>query len=249
MQNLSIKIFDDRNALNAAAAGLWQCTANDAIRARGRFSVALSGGSTPKPLYELLAQPPWKESLPWSKTHVFWGDERNLPADAPDSNFRMVNQALLSKIKIPAENIHRVRTELKAPEKVAADYERTLREFFPGAASDWPQIDLNLLGLGENGHTASLFPHTPVLHDDKHWVAGLYIEEVKMERITMTTPAINHSRNIVFLVSGASKAQVVHDILHGPRDPERLPAQLIQAEAGSVIWLLDRPAAGLLPNS
>ncbi|HEV2112715.1 MAG TPA: 6-phosphogluconolactonase [Terriglobales bacterium] len=247
MQNLSIKIFDDRNALNAGAAGFWQCVADNAIVARGRFSVALSGGSTPKALYELLAQSPWKESLPWSKTHIFLGDERNVPAGDPPSNFRMANEALLSKVKIPAENIHRVRTELKDPQKVAADYERTLRELFPGAP--WPQIDLNLLGLGENGHTASLFPHTPVLHDDKDWIAGLYIEEVKMERITLTVPAINHSRNIAFFISGASKAQVVHDILHGPRDPERLPAQLIQAEAGNLIWLLDRPAAALLPNS
>lgn len=247
MQNLSIRIFDDRNALNAGAAELWQRIATESIAARGRFSVALSGGSTPKTLYQLLAQAPWKDSLPWANTHIFLGDERNVSIDSPDSNFRMANEALFSKVKIPAENIHRVRTELKDPQKVAADYERTLREFFPGAA--WPQLDLNLLGLGENGHTASLFPHTPVLHENKKWVAGLYIEEVKMERITMTVPAINHSRNIAFFVAGGSKAQVVNDIIHGARDPERLPAQLIQAEAGNLIWLLDRPAAGLLPDS
>lgn len=247
MQNLSIKIFDDRNALNMGAAEFWQQIAAAAVAVRGRFTVALSGGSTPKPFYELLAQSPWKESLPWSKTHIFLGDERNVPTDDPQSNFRMINEALLSKIKIPTENIHRVRTELKDPQKVAADYERTLREFFPGSA--WPQLDLNLLGLGENGHTASLFPHTSVLHDRANWVAGLYIEEVKMDRITMTVPAINHSRNIAFFVAGESKAEVVRDILHGARDPERLPAQLIQAEAGTVTWLLDRPAARLLPNT
>jgi len=247
MPNYKLIVSRDRDALNLAAAEFWKKIALNSIAQRGRFSVALSGGSTPRSLFELLAQPPWNPALPWAKTHVFWGDERSVPPDHPSSNFGMTNKALLSKIKIPAENIHRVPTELGSPEKIAADYERTLRDFFPGAA--FPQFDLNLLGLGENGHTASLFPHTPVLHDLEHWVAGYFVDEIKAHRVTLTVPAINHSREIAFLVAGESKAAVVRDVLHGPRDPERLPAQLIQAEGGSLTWLLDQAAAKLLPNS
>ena len=240
-------ISRDREALNLAAAEFWKRIAASSIAQHGRFSVALSGGSTPRSLFELLAQPPWSASLPWAKTHVFWGDERCVPADHPDSNFGMTHKALLSKIKIPAENIHRVPTELGAPEKIAAAYESTLREFFPNSA--FPAFDLNLLGLGENGHTASLFPRTPVLHDRQHWVAGYFVDEIKANRVTLTAAAINHSREIAFLVAGESKGAVVRDVLHGPRDPERLPAQLIQAESGSLTWLLDQSAAKLLPNS
>lgn len=247
MPNYKLIVSRDRDALNLAAAEFWKRSAASAIAERGRFSIALSGGSTPRSLFELLAQAPWDASLPWAKTHVFWGDERCVPADHPDSNFGMTNKALLSKIKIPVENIHRVPTELGSPEKIAAAYESTLRQFFPGSA--WPAFDLNLLGLGENGHTASLFPHTPVLHELQHWVAGYFVDEIKANRVTLTVPSINHSREIAFLVSGDTKAAVVRDVLHGPRDAERLPAQLIQAEGGSLTWLLDQPAAKLLPNS
>jgi 6-phosphogluconolactonase len=202
--------------------------------------VALSGGSTPKVIYELLATPAWSQKNDWKKIHFFWGDERGVPADHPDSNYRMTKQALLSKIPVPEGNVHRVQTELGA-EKAAEAYEKTLREFFPG--EPWPPIDLMLLGLGENGHTASLFPHIKMLHEQKKWVAAEYIEEVKMDRISMTAPAINYARKTVFLISGKSKAEVVHDVLRGKHQPEQLPSQLIHPTNGPYLWLLDRDAA------
>ena len=232
-------ICADRQALNVRAAELWVEICSEAIRARGQASVALSGGSTPKSLFELMATPEWSRKVDWSKTHLFWGDERAVPANDPQSNYRMAKEAMISKLSIPEANVHPVQTEL-GPQKAAEAYEKTLRQFFPGDA--WPQIDFNLLGLGENGHTASLFPHTKLLHENKRWVAAECIEEVHMDRITMTAPAINHSRQIVFFISGASKADVVKEVKEGPRDPERLPAQLIKPEGGSLLWLLDKDA-------
>ena len=233
-------VCESRDALNVRTAELWAQVAQQAITQRGRASFALSGGSTPKSLYELLATPAWSKKIDWSKTHLFWGDERAVPADAPDSNYRMVKKALLEKISIPEPNVHRVQTELGAA-KAAEAYEKVLRQFFAGAS--WPQFDLNLLGLGENGHTASLFPHTRMLHEQQRWVASEYIEEVKMERVSLSAPAINASRVCAFMIAGAGKADVVHEVAEGKSDPERLPAQLIHPSPGKLMWLLDKDAA------
>jgi 6-phosphogluconolactonase len=218
----------------------------DAIQSRGFFSVALSGGSTPKTLFQLLASPEWKSRVDWSKAQIFWGDERMVPPDDPESNYRMTNEALLSHIDIPAQNIHRVMTESGTPDAVAADYERTIRQVFH-QPSGVPQFDLVLLGLGANGHTASLFPHRPVLHEQQKLVAADHVEEVGMDRITMTLPLLNHARTVEFLISGAGKADVVRDVVAGPRQPEQLPAQLIQPDGGVLLYLLDRAAAAKLP--
>lgn len=228
------------------AAQLISSTAADAIQQRGMFSLALSGGSTPKGLFQLLATPAWRHQIDWSKTHVFWGDDRYVPHTDPRSNFRMTKEALLDHVPISPNNVHPVPTDLP-PDEAALHYEQTLRQVL-GEASDVPQLDLNLLGLGENGHTASLFPYRPILHEDKRLVASDFIPEVNMHRITMTAPMINAGRRIVFLVAGESKADVVCDVITGPQQPEQLPAQLIIPAHGELIWLLDSSAAAKLPS-
>ena len=215
--------------------------------ARGRFLVSLSGASTPKALYQLLATPEWRTTVNWSKTHLFWGDERFVPPDDPQSNYRMTSEALLSRIPIPSANVHAVPTQLGTPQEAAAAYERTIREVSIAAGGEIPRFDLILLGLGENGHTASLFPHSPVLHETARLVAADFVQEVNLYRITMTAPLINHARCAIFLVSGSGKAAVLKEVLTGPYQPEELPAQLIKLDQGMLIWLVDKPASSLLP--
>jgi 6-phosphogluconolactonase len=227
------------------AAQLISRAAARAIQQRGIFSLALSGGSTPKGLFQLLATPAWRERLDWGSTHVFWGDERYVPHTDPRSNFRMTKETLLDHVPIPANNIHPMPTDVP-PDEAARRYEETLRQVL-GKASDFPQLDLNLIGLGENGHTASLFPHRPILHENKRLVVSDFIPEVNMHRITMTVPMINAGREVVFLIAGESKADVVRDVIIGPQQPEQLPAQLINPAQGELIWLLDSSVAANLP--
>jgi len=241
MPEHNILICNDRDALNRKAAQLIAQLSEQAIDVGKRCMLALSGGSTPKLLYELLATPEWSGRIDWAKTYLFWGDERYVPPDDPQSNYRMVKEALLSKVAIPAANVHRVHTELPSAEDAATTYERALREVFD--TNKTPQFDIILLGLGENGHTASLFPYTTVLKDDAHDFAACYVDEVKQYRLTLTAPVINYARNVIFLVSGASKASVLKEVLYGDYVPDRLPAQLIKPVSGSLIWLVDKPAA------
>jgi len=194
----------------------------------------------------LLATPEWKDQFQWKHIHLFWGDERCVPITHPDSNFAMVAREMLSKIDIPAQNIHRFPVELNEPNAVAKEYERELKEYF--GTNGTPRFDLVFLGLGENGHTLSLFPHSPALKETKRFVVADWIEEMKGNRLTMTFPVINAARNIIFLVSGRSKAQVLKDVLEGPRQPEQLPAQLIAPNSGKLIWLADQDAASLLQS-
>jgi 6-phosphogluconolactonase len=244
----NVIVYPDRDALNVGAAEFCAGIAREAIAARGRCMISLAGGSTPKSLYALLAKPHWREQFDWKHIHLFWGDERYVPIDHPDSNFGMVQRELLSHIDIPPDNVHRFKTELGDPDAVAADYEKMLREVFAVPAPEFPRFDLILLGLGENGHTASLFPHRPTLRVTKRLVVADYVEEVKTYRLTTTVPLINASRQITFLVSGAAKAQVLKDVLKGPRRPEELPAQLIQSSFpdDELTWLTDKPAAALV---
>ena len=228
------------------AAQLISSTAADAIQQRGMFSLALSGGSTPKGLFQLLATPAWRERIDWSNTHVFWGDDRYVPHTDQRSNFRMTKDALLDHVRVPEYNVHPMPTDVP-PDEAALHYEQTLRRVL-GKASDFPQLDLNLLGLGENGHTASLFPHRPTLHENQRLVVSDLVPEVGMHRITMTAPMINAGRTIVFLVAGGSKADVVRDVIRGPQQPDQLPAQLIQPVNCELIWLMDAAAASKLPR-
>src|SRR5438270_5962409 len=213
MPQPNIVICSDREALNRKTAQLLVQLTGQAIAANRRATLALSGGSTPKSLYELLATPEWRERIDWANLHLFLGDERYVPPDQPDSNFRMANQTVISKVPIPPQNVHRVLTELPSPEEAATNYERVLREAF--ATNKTPQFDFILLGLGENGHTASLFPHTTVLKDNAHIFASVWVEEVKAYCLTLTAQVINFAIDIVFMISGVYKVGVFKVILYG----------------------------------
>lgn len=238
-----IKIVPDNAALIRTAAQEFKNLAESAIAENKRFVVALSGGNTPRNVYSLLAQE-YKNSLPWAKIHVFFGDERSVPPDHPDSNFRMANDSLLSHVPIPPENIHRIHAELE-PELAARNYEEQLRTFFNLGNGAWPRFDLIMLGLGEDGHTASLFPGSSALKEMSRLVAATWVEEKKTVRITLTYPVINHAAEVEFLISGAGKAQILKDVL-SPASSAKFPAQQIKPEAGRLLWLLDQDAARLL---
>jgi 6-phosphogluconolactonase len=231
--------YQNLESLSRGAADLFVTTAIGAVRIRGRFAVALSGGRTPVRAYELLAQPPWREQVPWEDVYVFWGDERCVLPGDPRSNARMARLALLDHVPIPAAQIHPISCA-GAPAQGSREYEDTIRSFFEGRQ---PRFDLIFLGLGENGHTASLFPETPVLDEGNRWAAEVYVPEQRLYRVTLTPPIINQGKTVAFLVAGANKAAVLQEVLEGQRDPHRLPAQLIQPISGDLHWLVDQEAA------
>jgi len=239
MSEREIKVVPDVQAMMKEAAQRI-VAAGDAIRDHGSFSIALSGGSTPKALYELLAREPYRSQIDWSRVQVFFGDERCVPPDDPQSNYRMASEALLSKVPIPPANVYRMKGEID-PQAAATEYGQILKEKFGDGG-----LDLTLLGMGDDGHTASLFPGTPALHEAKHRCVPNYVDKFKMWRITMTAPFLNRSTSVLILASGAGKAQRLKEVLKGPRDPDRLPIQLIQPTNGTLTWLLDLAAAAML---
>jgi 6-phosphogluconolactonase len=241
-----LEVLPDAVAVARRASELFIEAAAEAIRERGRFRAALSGGSTPKKTYELLASPESSAKIAWDKVDLFWGDERYVPSDDARSNYHMTRQAMLDRLPIPRENVHRTPTEISPPTAAAAAYDQEIRRCFGNQDA---VLDLIFLGLGGNGHTASLFPHRPILHDTFIGVVADDIPEVSMCRITMTAPLLNRGRLVVFLVAGADKARVVREVIFGPRDIERLPAQLIQPDPGKLLWLLDPGAAKLIARS
>ena len=228
-------------ALASAAAERVVAAASAAIRARGRFVVALAGGSTPKALYTLLASTPVSPRIDWSRVDVFWGDERCCPPDDPGSNYRMTREVLLDRVAIPPEQVHRIRGE-DDPVLAATSYERQLRTVFPSTS----RFDLVLLGMGDNGHTASLFPGLSAVRELTRWVTAEYVPEVSMWRVTLTPAAINAAAAVLFLVAGAGKAAMLARVLEGPRVPDELPAQSIAPTDGSLTWLVDAAAAAQL---
>ena len=213
--------------------------AREAVAARGRFSVALSGGSTPGGAYRLLAEPPYRDQVPWQDVHLFWGDERCVPPDDPESNYRLAQQAFIGQVPIPAGNVHRVLGEL-TPAAAAKAYDLELQDYFCGPL---PRLDLVFLGLGRDGHTASLFPGSPVLDETKEVVAAVEAEYDGRPawRVTLTLVAINSARQVLFLASGAEKAAIVASVLGSAEGS--LPAQQVCPVAGQVTWLIDREAA------
>jgi 6-phosphogluconolactonase len=233
-------IFDDAEALARAAAERFIEIADESARARGRFSVALSGGSTPLRIYALLAGDELKARVDWSKAHVFFGDERCVPPDDDASNFRAAHDALLSRVNVPTENIHRMIGEGDAVAN-ARLYEDELRAYFGDAA--FPRFDLVMLGLGEDGHTASLFPGTPALEKNSEWVVANWVENIAAYRLTLSAPVINNAAHVMFVVVGAGKAERLNEVLNGVREPRRLPAQLIRPVGGTLEWFIDRRAA------
>lgn len=244
--NAELHVYDNAEQLARAAAELFVSLSASAIHVRGRFRVVLSGGSTPRRVYELLATNEFSRRVDWHAVELFWGDERYVPAEDHESNYRMTSETLLRNIPIPLENIHRIRTEINPPSAAASAYEIEIRNSFPSASSI-PQFDLIFLGLGTNGHAASLFPHTAVLNEHSRLVAAEFVTEVNMWRITVTVPLLNRGRTVAFLVEGQPKAEVLHEVLLGPSDPQRLPAQLIAPE-GKLLWMMDEAAATLVPH-
>ncbi len=242
----SIITLPDFESLARAAAEHLIKLAREAIEARGCFAVALSGGSTPRGAYALLATDELAGQLDWSCIHVFWGDERCVPPDHPDSNYRMARQALLDHVPLPAENIYRIRGELE-PEEAAAQYERTLRTFFSASPEQTvPEFDLILLGMGDDGHTASLFPGSAALHERNRWVVASCVDKLGAWRVTLTPVVINSAANVTFLVSGAGKAESLRQVLTGPDQPDHLPAQIVKPDGARPLWMVDGAAASLL---
>ena len=242
MTTPEIKVLPTPQDVAREAAARVVRNGEEAIALGGRFSLVLSGGSTPRLLYELLAQEPYAPRLDWAKVEVFFADERCVPPDHPDSNYRLARETLLGQVPIPGDNVYRIRGEIE-PEEAAKEYGLMLKEKFGDGGPD-----LILLGMGEDGHTASLFPGTEALSETKHRAVANYVERSttgKSWRVTMTAPFINRARNVIILVTGANKAGRVSEVLEGPREPQRLPVQLVAPTSGMLTWLLDAAAAGM----
>jgi len=244
-----ISVYPDNESLMDGAAELIVESAERAVAERGRFTLALSGGDTPQPLYERLAAPGYRERIDWSRVLIFFGDERCVPPYDPRSNYFMARTSLFDRAPIPRENIYRMHGE-EQPEKAAGDYEEILRRTFGGDAASGKSppegLDLILLGLGDNGHTASLFPGLAAVAEKERWVLAAYVEVAGMWRITMTPVVINCARQVVFLVSGGKKAEILQRVLEGPFEPIVLPSQAIRPASGELRYLLDRQAAAKL---
>jgi 6-phosphogluconolactonase len=239
---LSVAVFESPEELAVAAAHDFAARAAEAIEERGRFAVVLAGGSTPKAAYEILARD-FAERVDWDRTHVFFGDERTVPPDHEDSNYRMAREALLDHV--PVGGVHRMQGELP-PDEAAASYEDELRAFF--GAEELPRFDLILLGIGGDGHTASLFPETPALEVTDRLAVANPVPKLGTTRITLTAPVLNAARAVNFLVAGEGKAEALKEILEGDEDPRMYPAKLVRPSGGPA-WMVDRAAAGMLENT
>jgi len=241
---MKINIYIDLESLSRAAADLFVKQSQLSVKKNGRFSVALSGGSTPERTYELLAQKPWVDQVPWDKTYIFWGDERCVSVDDIRHNALHANRLLLSHVPIPASQIHPIICN-QSSRHTAEQYELLLRDFFKDKEAGF---DLMLLGIGNDGHTASLFPGTPVLSERSKWVSEVSVPSQEFNRVTLTIPLLERSLLTVFLVEGEEKAGVLKIILEGQRDTSSYPAQLIVPLNNELIWLVDKAAAALLKN-
>lgn len=253
-----VRIYRDPEELALKAARRFARLADQYVIGCGKFTVALSGGSTPKAMFSVLAADPYIDTVPWSSIYFFWGDERCVPPDHPDSNYRMTNDELLSKVPVPRENIFRIPAELPEPERAAEEYTATLTAFFlagPGAnrtgtapLSSVPRFDLVFLGMGPDGHTASLFPHTTALQSGEQIAVANYVEKFKAHRITLTAATINNARNVTFLAAGADKSEALRNVLEGTYQPDVYPSQLIRPRNGTLLWMVDEAAARLLTD-
>lgn len=249
-KNLRIEysVVPDSNALAVKAAEQFTQAAEKAAAERGRARIAISGGSTPKAAFALMADPgqPWRGRMPWDTIELFWVDERCVPPDDPESNYRMTREAMLDKVPLKPEQIHRMEGELD-PQVAASRYESLLRNRFRLEGAESPRFDLVALGMGPDGHTASLFPHTEAIHEMSRLVTANHVPQKDTWRITLTWPVINNANSVFFLIGGADKAQVLKEVVTGPQDPERLPSQLIRPSSGILTLILDQAAAALLP--
>lgn len=237
-----IKIFPNIEELNNFAAKKFVEIAKEAIEKRGQFTIVLAGGSTPKTLYQLLASGEFKDKIDWKSIYFFFGDERNVLPSSDQSNFRMANENLFAPLHIDFDKIYRWETELEKCEQIAFEYEQTIKYFFRG----FPKFDLILLGMGADGHTASLFPFTEALRETEKIAVENYVEKLDSMRFTLTFPTINNARNIMFLVKGADKAETLRDVLEGEFQPEKLPSQNVKPIDGNLFWLCDGESATFL---
>lgn len=238
----------DSAALAQRTAQHFVEVAEQAVSSRGRARIAISGGSTPKAAFRLLADPgqPWLKRMPWEKLDLYWVDERTVPPDHPESNYRMTREAMLDHVPLKPEQVHRMEGEME-PEVAAARYESLLRNTFRLEGAETPRFDLIGLGMGDDGHTASIFPHTEAIHEMGRLVTANQVPQKDTWRITLTWPVINQGSSVFFLIGGKNKAELVKEVFTGPRDPERLPSQLIWPASGILTLILDKDAAALLP--
>lgn len=253
-----VRVYRDGEELALKAARRFARLADQYVVGSGRFTVALSGGSTPRAMFSLLAADPYLDTMPWSSIYFFWGDERCVPPDHKDSNYRMAFETMLSKAPVPEENIFRVPAELEDHDRAAEDYSATLRNFFltgPGASktgtaplATLPRFDLVLLGMGPDGHTASLFPGTTALSVGEQIAVANYVEKFDSYRITLTAATINNARNVTFVAGGGDKADTLKDVLEGSYQPDLYPSQLIRPRNGSLLWMVDEAAASQLSD-
>jgi 6-phosphogluconolactonase len=242
-----VRILTNIDAIAKRAAQEFVQSATQGVSEKGSFRVALTGGSTPKTLYSLLANEAALHSqLPWDKMFVYFGDERSVGPDHPDSNFRMASETILSKVPLKPEQVFRIKGEYEDAEKAAQEYEQALRASFKIAEGQFPRFDLVLLGMGNDGHTASLFPGTKALHETKRLVVRNWVGKLYTHRVTLTAPAINNAARVIFMITGADKALALKGVLEGPYEPEQLPAQMIQPSNGKLLWLVDTIAGGML---
>jgi len=237
-------ILNDAQELYVRAAEETAHIAGEAICTHGEFTLCLSGGSTPAATYDLLATR-FHLSVDWKEVQFFWGDERCVPPDNPESNFGMANRTMLSKLALRPDQVHRMRGE-DSPPSAATAYEDLLRKRFGLGEGEFPSLDLVMLGLGDNRHTASLFPGDPAIHETQRLVVAVNVDAEPRNRLTITPPVINNAHCVMFLVAGQGKAAAVKDVLQGPRDADKFPAQIVAPHSGEVIWLLDKAAASLL---
>lgn len=238
----NIHVYPDKEKLITAAAERTINSIDQAVKENGLCNIALAGGNTPRGLYALLAMDTYKERIDWSCVHLFWGDERMTPPDNPDSNFGMVRQVLLEYVIIPEENIHRIRGE-GPPEQAAVEYSSLIQDHFKKAP---PCFDLILLGLGEDGHTASLFPGTDAIEEYDKSVVAVFVPELDTWRVTLTLPVINAAREVLFLVSGSSKSKIMQRIMSIENPTKDIPATLVNPKEGAIDWMLDSEAVALI---
>jgi 6-phosphogluconolactonase len=243
-KNREIQIVENGEAVSRTAAEMMVSLALKKLKSKESFAVALSGGSTPKNMFAILANDAaLREQMPWDSVHFFWGDERHVAPDHADSNYRMTNEAMLSRVPVPPENIHRIRAENPDAGKAAEDYEQELRGFFKLETEQLPAFDCVFLGMGPDGHTASLFPGTKALHERKQLVVSNWVAKFQSFRITLTAPVLNNADTVIFLVSGEEKAEPLRVVLEGQKQTSRFPSQLIEPTHGKLLWLVDRAAA------
>ena len=242
------RVYDESDALSRAAAEHFLAKAQAAVRARGVARVAISGGNTPRPVFELLANPAEKflSAMPWPQMELYWVDERMVPPDSKDSNYCMTREAMLDKVPLPPDRVFRIEGELE-PEEAAARYESAIRNHLRLEGAEGPRFDVLALGMGDDGHTASLFPHTDAISEMIRIAVANHVPQKDTWRVTLTWPVINEANAVFFLIAGRDKAQPLHDVLLGKYDPETLPSQLIRPSNGKLLLLLDTEAASMLP--